>query len=62
MDSKTMSGLTKFDISDHFAIFYTIKANEKHHSNNVTSFKKDINKDTITDFKNLLKNTAWADA
>ena len=44
------------------AIFYTIKANEKYHSNKVTIFKKDINKDTISDFKNGLKNTAWADA
>ena len=51
-----MSGLTKTDISDYFAIFYTIKANEKQHTNNATSFKRDISKDTVSDFKYVLKD------
>ena len=55
MDSEIISGIIKTDIEDNFANFCTIKANQKYHSNNVTTFKRDINKDTIGDFKYLLK-------
>ena len=61
MDSELMSRIIRTDIGDHFAIFCTIKANGKYHSNDVTSFKGDINKDTISDFKYLLKNVTWID-
>ena len=53
--------IIKTDISDHFEIFSTIKSNEKYHSNNVTTFKRDQNKDTLSDFKYLLKKIAWTD-
>ena len=53
--------IIKTDISDHFEIFCTIKSNEKYHSNNVTTFKRDKNKDTLSDFKYLLKKIAWTD-
>ena len=58
MDSETMLGIRKTSISDHFAIFCTIKANEKYHSNNVTTLKRNMNKDT-GDFKYLLKIVTW---
>ena len=61
MDSEIMSGVIKTDISDHFVIFCTINSNEKYHFNDVTTFKRDINKDTISSFKYLLKNVAWRD-
>ena len=61
MDSEIMSEIIKTDISDHFAIFCTIKENEKYHSNDFTTFKGDINKDTISDFKYLLKDVVWTD-
>ena len=61
MDFEIMSVVIKTDISDHFVSFCTIKANEKYHSNDVTTFKRDINKDTISDFKYLLKHVAWTD-
>ena len=38
-----------------------MKANQKCQSNDVTTFKKDINKDTLTGLKNFSKNTAWTD-
>ena len=58
IDFEIMSGIKKTDISGHFPIFCTKKANEKYHSSNVTTFKRDINKDTISDLKYLLKNIA----
>ena len=61
MDSEIMSGIIKTDISDHFTIFCTIKANEKYYSNNAMFFKRDINKDTISDLEHLWKNIAWTD-
>ena len=61
IDSEIKSGIIKTDIINYFAIFCTIKANEKHHSKNVTTFKTDINKDTRKDFKYLLKSIAWTD-
>ena len=61
MDSEIMSGVIKTDISDHFVIFCTINSNEKYHFNDVTTFKRDINKDTISSFKYLLKNVARRD-
>ena len=45
VDSETMLGVRKTGISDHFAIFCTIKLNEKYHSNNVTTLKRNMNKD-----------------
>ena len=62
MDSEIISGIIKTDINDHLAIFSTIEANEKYPSNDVTAFKIDINKDTISDFKYLLKNVTWPTA
>ena len=59
MNSEIMLGIIKTDIRDHFTIFFSVKANEKYNSNDVTTFKRDINEDTITDFKYLLKNVAW---
>ena len=56
-----MAGIIKTDTIDHFAIFCTIKANEKYHFNDVTTFKRDMNKDRISDFKYILKNDAWKD-
>ena len=41
MDSEIMSGIIKTDIIDHFAIFCTIKTP----SNDITTFKRDMNKD-----------------
>ena len=61
MDSEIMSGVIKTDTSDHFVIFCTIIANKKYHFNDLTTFKRDINKDTISSFKYLLKNVAWRD-
>ena len=59
MDSVIMSGIIKTDISAHFTIFCTIKANQKYYSNNAIFFKRDINKDAISDFEHLWKNIAW---
>ena len=61
MDSEIMSGIIKTHISDHSAIFCTIKAYEKYHSNKFRTFKSDTNKDTKGIFKYFLKNIAWRD-
>ena len=47
MNSEIMLGIIKTDIGDRFKIFCSVKANEKYNSNDVTTFKRDINKDTI---------------
>ena len=60
MDSQIILGIIKTDFSDHFAIFFTIKLNEKYHYSNPI-FKRDISKDTISDFKYLFKNITWTD-
>ena len=44
MDSERMSGTIKTNMSDHFTTFCTIKVNKKYQSNNVTTFKRHINK------------------
>ena len=60
MDSQIILGIIKTDFSDHFAIFFTIKLNEKYHYSNPI-FKRDISKDTISDFKYLFKNITRTD-
>ena len=60
MDSEIILGIIKTDFSDHFAIFFTIKVNEKYHCSSPI-FKRYINKDTISDFKYLFKNITWTD-
>ena len=60
MDSEIILGIIKTDFSDHFAIFFTIKVNEKYHYSSPI-FKRYINKDTISDFKYLFKNITWTD-
>ena len=60
MDSQIILGIIKTYFSDHFAIFFTIKLNEKYHYSNPI-FKRDISKDTISDFKYLFKNITWTD-
>ena len=55
VDSIIVSRIIKADRSDHFEIFCSIKVNEKYHSNDVTTLKRDKNKDTVSDFKYPLK-------
>ena len=55
VDSIIVSGIIKADRSNHFAIFCSIKVNEKYHSNDVTTFKRDKNEDIVSDFKYPLK-------
>ena len=60
MDSKIMSGIIKTDIIDHFAIFCTIKTNEKYPP--MTSrLSKEIWMKTISDSKYLVKIVASKD-
>ena len=60
MDSEIMSGIIKTDIIDHFAIFFTIKTNEKYPP--MTSrLSKEIWMKTISDSKYLVKIVASKD-
>ena len=57
LENVLQSGIFTSDISDHFAVFCTLKADIKH--NNNTNFKRKINDCNIASFCMLLKKQDW---
>ena len=59
IDTHIQSGIIKTNISDHFAVFSSLKTNLELTNIKKTIIKKDINEGSMKYFKTIFNNTDW---
>ena len=61
MDQDLQNGITKLDISDHFAIFTILKSKIHNQCPKTKISSRTINDVSVENFKNILSSTDWND-